>query len=142
MLVKCKFNTPQSISGDEKLVNLIKTDYHVDQLALTVGKIYVVYAIAYWNSPYPRFYVCDNNYNSISYPMPYLSAFFEAINSRIPKYWFFNILEEESKIYTLLSFKNWVEDKSFYENLIDGKAEEVEIFQKYKEKIDKEAFEK
>ncbi len=138
MKVVCKFNTLTSIKCSEtksRLKKYIKLPDD-DELDIRIGEKYVVYGLLFWNNC-PWFYLCSENYDE--YPKPYPSEFFDIIDDRISLYWklsFYSQSNHEAK--TSLVFEEWAKDPNYYERLIDGDINAVELFAKYRQIIDKE----
>jgi hypothetical protein len=97
--------------------------------SLTIGKEYIVYAVtavkeAFW------YYVLDER--GLPYPVWYPSPLFEVSDGSVPSHWIVNYFSDPNsrdRIGTsILSFKDWAIDSSFYERLIDGEAEAVTSF--------------
>lgn len=108
-------------------------------LDLTVNKSYIVYAIEVRDG-HLWYFIADDLYESLSYPLAYASIFFSKLDSRVSNCWLLDNYDHQSheKRNITFAFKEWVEDSSFFELLIDGSDHEVTIFQKYKEFMDLE----
>ena len=140
MLVKCILNDLNLIK-DEALKKRIDVEIYSPngKIPLSVNKDYLVYGVEFWSNLYPRFYICDDRYPRMNYPVPYFADFFSMIDNRVSKYWAFGIRNgAEGKIYPSLSFKEWVDDPSFFERLIDGDTNAKKVFEKYKNLMDPE----
>lgn len=140
MLIKCINNNIAQVSNKE-LSNKILFEMELPGglLPLSINKEYVVYAIEFWNSPFPRFYISDDRYPQMSYPISYYSEFFSIIDNKLPSCWSFGIKKgSEDKIYPIFAFKEWVENPSFFESIISGDKNAKDVFKKYKDLLDAE----
>jgi hypothetical protein len=107
-------------------------------MQLTIGRLYVVYAVEIIDG-WVRYYVADDVYPNVSYPVGYFAAFFEIVDPRVSGCWTFKCTQPRSRSpNTLLAFENWAQEPLFYENLVDGGAREWEIFRDRKEFMDLE----
>lgn len=147
MLVRCIKNNINDIKEHSKLFDNLKKSFgeeHDGKLRIEVGKTYVVYGVEIIEE-YPWYHICVEE--GILYPWPYAAPFFEIIDNRLSRYWFFgysvrNNKEEKeefvSEIYTEISFKEWIEQNDFAGRLLDGSEREISLFQKYKRLMDVE----
>lgn len=109
---------------------------------ISLNKSYVVYGVEFWNSPIPRYIICDDRYPRMYYPISYSADFFMIIDNRVSKYWTFGVRSgAEDKIYPVFCFKEWVEDAFFFDALISGEKDNRALFEKYKKAMDVEAAE-
>lgn len=146
MVVKCIKNKISDFINNKKMYNnLIQLYNDIDKIFyIKLEEYYVVYAIEVDNIDY-NFFICLDS--SDEYPVPYYYSFFEIIDSRFSKYW---ITDSDSVSWdttnkkkliseTIVSFPEWkMSNGLFYEQLIDGNAYEVELFKRYKAKMDLE----
>jgi hypothetical protein len=102
------------------------------KFALTVGKEYTVYAFYEWQGQV-WYYLCDDNY--MYYPMKNPAPLFEVSDSRVSKYWRFNLSENGL---LRIAFQEWFTDRYFYDKLTDQNEAEVLIFEKVKDLMDAE----
>jgi hypothetical protein len=108
------------------------------ELHLTIGKTYVVYAVAV-RYGYPWYYLADDNFTS--YPIAYAAPFFQLVDNRLSEYWRFGhfMFDEFGEAPTsLIAFDEWSSDYSFYERLLDDEPTEKSVFRRYKELIEQE----
>lgn len=105
---------------------------------LTVGKSYVVYALA--ESRLGKWvYVSDDDHPHVWYPLAYPFAFFETTDARISKLWTTNAAQEHKHATCCLrSFAEWTTDPSFYDRLVEKENSECAIFRDRKEFMDME----
>lgn len=132
MKIRCIANTGASLPDDyiEPAIGYTKQI----QFSLTVGREYVVYAFREWRGTI-WYYICDDNYTY--YPMQNPAPLFEVVDSRLSKYWRFELaLNGRLEI----AFEQWFTDPYFYDKLTDQEDAEVEIFEKVKELMDAEDF--
>lgn len=136
MVIEC--NTIDSRSLPSELIRP-ELGLGIDRIfALKLGKPYVVYGITYalghlW------YYVIDER--NLSYPVWYPSPIFSVINSQVSVFWRVGIHSigiDNIKI-PIISFREWVDGKNYYEMLMDGDSQAISIFEKYKKMMDDEA---
>ncbi|MCB1148532.1 MAG: hypothetical protein KDK48_00065 [Chlamydiia bacterium] len=131
MKVKCKFNSKNNLPSS------LKSTYPIslDSLDLIVGSEYIVYSVSFIKDAL-RYSVCDSNY---TYWPRYRQAFlFDIIDDRPSRYWIVKDHFSNDLFSAIFAFKEWALEDRFYDNLIDGKSKEVELFKLYKEKMDLE----
>jgi hypothetical protein len=126
----------------------IYSDYteQYNQLFLTVGKIYTVYAISFFNGGV-YFYVCDDCLPSNepgSFPIHKGAPLFEVIDGTLSKYWHFNYITwqyegDRHKSDAIIEPSDWVSDASLYERLVDGDLKAQEAWWQLKRLMDEEA---
>ena len=103
---------------------------------LTIGKEYTVYGMVFRDNS-PWYYLCSEDYDE--YPTPFPSECFDITDKRLSSYW--NLLTREignGKIQSSLVIPEWAEDPYFYELLLDGDIDTVELFNRYKKLLDQE----
>ncbi len=95
MLIKCVTNSIDSFIAQRELYSVLKSRYNLPKgiVHLTPNKEYVVYAISLYDI-YPGFFIADDVFSS--YPVCYLSPFFELVDERCSKYW---VLPERRMLY-------------------------------------------
>lgn len=127
MRVMCKvrnvfeINELHALTHVSKYIN--KTDGETD---LEVGDIYTVYGVEFRDN-HPWYYVCVDE--DCEYPKPYSSDFFEVVDNRLSSFWFLSsAVGCGGEFYTSLVIEEWAKDRMFYERLIDGDSEVVEVF--------------
>lgn len=136
MKIICKINNLNDISDPHTLERLkryiSKPDGEID---LDIGRAYNVYGVVFWDNC-PWFYICPDN--SDEYPKPFAADFFDTVDSRLPQNWMLcSFSNGQSEATTLLTFEEWAKDLSFYERLIDGEPEAIDIFTRYRTILDK-----
>ena len=122
---------------------------------MCIGLQYVVYAIEF--QKYPLVYIIEDN-SFDSYPFWFPLDMFEIIDYRISKYFHYGysqVIENVSDIgiVPILTFKEWAEDKYFWNQLFDSddytppeykeKSKNIDyqdVFNKYKKLMDYEFF--
>ena len=137
MQIKCVHTSISEIAmnADQQLVTYLKDSIsNSDGLYgyLEKNVIYNVYGIDYGHNC-SWVFICENQDDN--YPMAYPFPFFKIIDSHISKYWECG-LSYDGNIF--LTFKEWLRDDMFYENLLNDSPKELEIFVKYKRLIDME----
>lgn len=137
MKVLCEINNRFKINERCILNNTSKYMRRSDgETDLEIGKIYTVYGIEFRDN-YPWFYACIDE--DSEYPKPYSSAFFKVIDNRLSKSWFLtSTTGRNGEFHTSLVIREWAKDRSFYEHLIDGESESVEIFRNARHVMDAE----
>ncbi|MEH6351070.1 hypothetical protein [Pseudomonas sp. 3JA] len=103
---------------------------------LVLGKEYTVYGVTFWdNAPLVYIFLDEGN----DYPKPIAMDFFELSVGEISRCWrlsYFSQGIRESS--SSLVFKEWAEDPTFYERLVEGSKDTVEVFNKYRLFMDSE----
>lgn len=85
----------------------------------------------------PWFYLCPEDYDE--YPKPFSSVFFDVVDDTLSPHWkLSSVSQGEYEALTSLVFDEWAKDSSFYEKLIEGDSEAVDIFAKYRNIMDQE----
>ena len=140
MKVVCKFNKLNGISDVNVLARLKKYIFRPDgedaEVDLDVGRVYNVYGVVFWDNC-PWFYLCSEDYDE--YPKPFAAEFFDVIDDKLSPHWKLSSFSKgEYEASTSLVFDEWAKDASFYENLVEGDSEAVDIFSKYRNIIDQE----
>lgn len=132
MKIRCIANTGASLP-DEYIEPAIGYTKQI-QFSLTVGSEYVVYAFREWRGTI-WYYICDDNYSY--YPMQNPAPLFEVVDSRVSRYWRFELSPNGVLI---IAFEQWFTDPFFYDKLTDQEEVEVGIFDRVKELMDAEDF--
>jgi len=132
MKIRCIANTGEALP--EKYIDPPRGYTKKIKLALTIGKEYVVYAIREWQGSI-WYYICDDIFSY--YPMENPAPMFEVVDSRVSKYWRFELSPNGL---LMIAFEQWFTDTYFYDKLTDQEEAEVEIFEKVKELMDAEDF--
>lgn len=145
MLVKCASNKIEGLSVGDDLRRQLRDSYRVPEgtLHLTVGEIYVVYATQI-RTTCATFFIADDDFPALSYPVPYEAVFFEIVDDRLSRHWRFRSLVGGNRgssgqtDLVLLSFPEWVHDEGFYERLLDGEDRATTDFHRQKSLLDME----
>jgi hypothetical protein len=81
--------------------------------------------------------------NSFSFPFFVSDAAVDIIDAQVSKYWIYSPRLERTEKYSsqemIFSFADFVLDRYFYQNLVDGDADAVAIWKRAKELMDLEA---
>lgn len=135
MLVQCRANDIRSAESDSCFYNTLKESFGFDTniLNLTVGAIYVVYALEV-KSGRLRYYISDDVYHATRYPGPYDAYFLEAVDRRVSRFW--EVAFRDSNL--IVSFSQWAQDQHFYEKLVEGDEDARRIFEAQKGLMDTE----
>ena len=134
MIATCRSNTGETLT-DAWLEPAVNLD-HRTELPLTVGRAYVVYAVALQNGKL-WFYVADDN--GLYYPMRYAAPLFEITDDRVPSAWHFRMTPGHLDHDALFAIEEWVADRFFYDRLTDGNTAEVRLFASARKRLDAEA---
>lgn len=85
---------------------------------LDLGQEYEVQAVEAWSDGYLRFYV---HVLSLPWPSPYPAELFEISDPTIPENWSGKFKATNLGVrFRRLAFKQWAEDETFYERLLNG----------------------
>ena len=137
MKVVCKINNLNRIDDPVLLTQLKR--YHLSsdgEVDLLEGNEYLVYGVLFRDNT-PWYYLCSGEDDS--YPKPFSSDLFIVSDDRISQYWKLSVVKHEnSKVTTSLVFSEWAKDQMFYENLLDGGINEIELFEKYRQLMERE----
>ena len=108
------------------------------EVDLQIGKEYVIYGIEFRDNC-PWFYICSENDDE--YPKPFAADLFEITDKQPSTYWQLNFKSKENnKNQTQLVFREWAEDASYYERLVDSEESAMIIFEHYKKLMNAERF--
>lgn len=137
MKVVCKIDNlyhVKSVGALDRLKGYISSPD--GEFGLVLGKEYTVYGIAFWdNSPLVYIFLDEGD----DYPKPIPMDFFELSVGEVSRCWRLSYFPQGiNESSSLLVFKEWAEDPSFYERLVDGSKDAVEVFNKYRLLIDSE----
>ena len=134
MIVKCVVSNINLLSSSRVKTRLKKYILSSDgYLPLKVGNVFVVYGLVFRDNCL-WYLLCVSEGDES--PTPYPAEVFEILNAHPSRFW--TVTEKDngnSEFY--LSFKEW--SKSFFERLIDGDPEAVNLFSNYRDKMDNEA---
>ena len=101
-----------------------------------IGDEYVVFGIVFW-SGIPFYYIYEDD--CADYPIPLCFDFFDVIDPTPSSYWRISVdAAAVSGVQTALVFEEWANCKDLYELLLDGNINAIEIFNKYRKKIQTE----
>ena len=104
------------------------TDASEFWIPLTRGRDYLVCAIAFANNDVHYFIVDDD---ALPWPMPYSAAAFEIVDAYMSKSWSFGLSPMNPDYHALLSFREWVQDASFYDRLTSGDTDSVATLRRF-----------
>ena len=141
MLVKCIFNKIDDLGLANDARRRMEASYRLPDhiLHLTIGDIYVVYALVIRNMSV-SFFVADDDFAALGYPVPYESSCFRVVDDQLSRHWRFRC-DSDSDLDTglvFMSFSGWVDEEAFYEKLVDGENWAVEAFRQHKSLMDME----
>ena len=144
MLIRCVINKTNQVSSQSRVDSQLRqsVDASTGLLDISIGKLYAVYAVHISVNSRTSYFIADDNYGTLWYPLSYPSCFFDIIDGRISSCWNLGFQRSSSKSKTgreaLISFKEWVVGETFFEDLVDGSAREVGLFKQYKAFMDME----
>jgi hypothetical protein len=130
MIVQCCFNKLSEIE-DMSVLNHVRKNVHLSEVALEIGRKYVAYGIIF-REGIPWFYVCEEETDT--YPIPHFAGFFKIVDSSLSSYWKLHWSPEINQ--PSLLPKEWSDDDFFYENLVNGNSIEKKMFQVIKTAFD------
>ena len=104
------------------------TDASEFWVPLTRGRDYVVCAVAFASNDVHYFVVDDD---ALPWPMPYDATAFEIVDAQISAFWSFGLSPMNPDYHALLSFREWVEDASFYDRLTNSETDCVAAFERF-----------
>lgn len=96
---------------------------------------YCVYGILFRDNA-PWFYLCLEEDDES--PSPYPAELFEITDARLSSYWRLGTEVSTSGVVTTIVFDEWAKDPSYYERLVDGDPNAVELFKKYRVLMNRE----
>ncbi len=98
------------------------------EFALTIGAVYVVYAITTFHG-HCWYYVFDDDLQP--YPVWNLASLFEIPDPSLPRDWVVGYVRKgaDDEGCPLISFPEWASDHLFYERLVDGDGDAVAVFE-------------
>ncbi len=131
MIVKCIDNTGKKLPS--QLCIFRGWNKNMEFKEVTIGKKYVVYAILHVND-IPSYLICSDIYDGeyVTFPSLLPSCLFEIVQNQHSQYWH---IKNNSKD---VGFKEILNHKYFYGNLVEGHEKEVKTFLHKKKLIDKE----
>jgi len=134
MIVKCTVSNINLLSSDRVKTRLKKYIHSSDGLLpFRVGNTFIVYGLVFRDNCL-WYLICPSEGDES--PTPYPAEVFEILNGQISKFWTVTGKGNgNSEFY--LSFKEWT--KSFFECLIDGDPEAINLFSSYRDKMGYEA---
>lgn len=132
MIVKCVENRISLLPSGvvDKYYNRSETD------PITIGQEYVVYALSQFGNSIKY---CVFDIEEVSFPVWCISQFFEIVEPRLSRYWIYSIRSNnKAQKGIFLGFLEWVNDPTFYNDLIEAQVSNVNIFSRYKQLMDLE----
>ena len=136
MKVECKVDRVDPNIHESWICNWANTK---KQLELTVGKVYVVLAIAKYSNSF-FFYILGDESND--YPLAFPIQFFRIKDLNISKFWDCDLQNIESiedlniSNQETLSFKEWKnQGDKFYERILEEDKQAVSLFNSYTNKM-------
>ena len=137
MKVVCKINNLSNIS-DESVLDRLKKYISIPdgEIDLDVGREYTAYGVVFWDNS-PWYYLCSEDYDE--YPKPFASDFFDVVDDQLSPCWkLCHVARGDNEPVTSLVFDEWSKAPSFYERLIEGDPDAVNLFAKYRIIMDQE----
>ncbi|KKP35071.1 MAG: hypothetical protein UR26_C0009G0004 [candidate division TM6 bacterium GW2011_GWF2_32_72] len=133
MKVKCIANTIAGLS--QKTIEL---GYSSEtKFKIQVGETYTVYGMSMWKNSLD-YLISEKETNN---PAWYPAELFEVIYNLLPIIWYFNFeryknYKGEDSEKAFWGYKEMIADPEHYANLVEGKQEAIDIFNKRKRQID------
>ncbi len=125
VVVRCRENNLEAVPAE--FLDVGRGYGRSTALPLSVGKLYVVYAVAgfvggFW------YYVFDDDDHG--YPVWYPAAVFDVVSGKVPDEWELrHHRTSNGGVSSILSFSEWASDPHFYERLVDGEYAEVQLLE-------------
>ena len=142
MLIQCVTNNTNQVSSQLPLDQELRQskDASTGLRDISIGTLYTVYAVHISVNNRTSYFITDNNYGALWYPISYESFFFDVIDDRVSSCWALGLQGNNSKLKkgseVLITFKEWVNEEMFFEDLVDGSTREIEVFKQYKAFMD------
>jgi len=138
MKIKCISNKGNSLNK----CNIVPKENLTEKTIfdITPEQEYVVYGIVIRNNSV-WYYIADDNFFGSEFPVWYPAELFKIVDNKISTTWILGLRENDSdkkELKLFLSFPNWVNDKYFYDSLVNKEKEAVELFMRYKKIMDEE----
>jgi hypothetical protein len=134
MKVLCVSNSAET--PPENYLDVRRGYGHAAEFPITVGKEYVVYALALRKNAQVWYYISDDD--ELYYPHHYPAPLFQVVDSRLSAYWRFVFTPEHLDHIALFAFEEWVGDGYFYDRLTDKAEDEVSTYREMKRLMDSE----
>ncbi|MFX1705876.1 hypothetical protein PV783_18055 [Chitinophaga sp. CC14] len=131
MLIRFLKSKVNEVLEDSSIYNVSATEFLLNE------KLYTVYGI-YIHNNIIKYEIL---FNVDSYTRGFPSHLFEVVDDRLSRYFCFGkSLTGDGKEVILISFREWVgiENRFFYNNLVEGAPVEVALFEKYKNLLELE----
>lgn len=141
MKVKCIANTNSVLPN--KLLELQPSLKKYLSFPLKINKEYLVYTLEIQHG-YAWYFICDEERNCNSpcpFWNPHPAVLFEITDGRLSQYWRYNNYIDNDPSYNKIIFaiQEWaINPVVFYTKFVDRQKNEVEIFRKYKDLMDRE----
>lgn len=127
MLVECIANNISGLKIDE-VRNRIRqwTDANGSYNDIEIGTQYLVQAVEYQREN-AFYYLQVGEFDE--YPYPYAAECFVVLDSSLPNEWVASTsVELQVSKPIIISFREWANDATFFEKLIDGEPEQRSIY--------------
>lgn len=93
---------------------------------ISIGCDYDVHAVEFRDG---GFWFFIHSIPQNDYPFPYPAEYFEVIDATIPTGWSIKCMQEgDGTVVKRLSFDEWANDDGFYERLVEGENESINVF--------------
>ena len=139
MIVRCKTISLHDIASDYRMPTGMYGRGRATVEALTVGKLYAVYAMHFLQAQI-YYYVCTDDYRDyppLHYPMHQGAPLFDIVSGVVSRSW---ALSDAGKFGVYLAPKEWLGSDGFFDRLTDGDdAEVIRKWRAIKSRIDDEA---
>lgn len=127
MLVRCTENRIDELAASGEVLAELRNAFHLPEgrVHLTIGKVYVVYAIEV-RALLPWYFIADDVHSW--YPSVYAAPFFQVVDGRVSNVWHYRCMSSGQEAATnassvvLLAPARWAKEYSYYERLVNADA--------------------
>ena len=135
MKVLCLSNSGETLPGN--YLDDHRGYAFASEFPITIGKEYVVYALALRKNAQVWYYISDDH--DLYYPFNYPAPLFEVVDRKLSAHWKFAFTPEHLDHVALFAFEEWVHDGYFYDRLTDNVEDDASKFREMKHLMDLES---
>jgi hypothetical protein len=135
MKVVCVSNSGKSLPGN--YLDARRGYDGAKEFQITVGREYVVYALALRKNEQVWYYISDDD--QLYYPFNYPAPLFQVIDCTLSQYWRYAFTPEHLDHVALFAFEEWVRDEYYYDRLTDNVEHDASKFREMKHLMDLES---
>ncbi|MFK8011434.1 MAG: hypothetical protein AB8B80_05300 [Marinicellaceae bacterium] len=136
MKITCKKNNVFDIHKTDRVEQIFK--FSDGQLNIEIEKTYNVHGVIF-DKDEPWFYIYlddeDEYFDLSDTPSAYPASLFDVVDGTIPPFWELNMDVIGNFDGVMLGFKEWVTNHRFFFYAVEGRQEELEIMNKYRQKV-------